>query len=189
VALGLAGLRRAETFGLDWRHIDLEGGTARIEQAYAEPTKGPAVLKTPKSRSSRRTVPLPPQAIDALRRHRAAELRRSLAKRGSAPEPGRAVFVSERETRRLGSNFTSREFRDVVTDSGLARCTYHALRHSCATLLLGNGVDIKTVQTILGHTRASMTLDRYGHAIPSNMANAGAKLGHALAGSREVIGK
>ena len=44
----------------------------------------------------------------------------------------------------------------------------HELRHTTATLMLGNGIDVKTVQTGLGHSRASVTLDQYAHAIPAN---------------------
>ena len=42
------------------------------------------------------------------------------------------------------------------------------LRHTAATLLLGNGVDVKTVQHRLGHASSSLTLDQYAHAIPAN---------------------
>ena len=56
-------------------------------------------------------------------------------------------------------------FRDVL---GFPELNMHELRHTQATLTLGNGVDIKTVQTRLRHSRASVALDMYAHAIPAN---------------------
>ena len=56
-------------------------------------------------------------------------------------------------------------FRDVL---GFPDLNMHELRHTQATMLLGNKVDIKTVQTRLGHSRASTMLDQYAHAIPAN---------------------
>jgi integrase len=54
------------------------------------------------------------------------------------------------------------------------------LRHTAATLLLGSGVDVRTVSGIVGHTRPSITLDVYSHFIPSNATAAMAKLDRAL---------
>ncbi|HXK23374.1 MAG TPA: tyrosine-type recombinase/integrase, partial [Myxococcota bacterium] len=50
--------------------------------------------------------------------------------------------------------------------------TLHTLRHTAATLLIGNGVDVKTVQTVLGHARASTTLDIYVDVIRKNVETA-----------------
>ena len=62
---------------------------------------------------------------------------------------------------------TSQEkgFRDRIGFSGL---NMHELRHTQATMLLGAGVDVKTVQTRMGHAKSSHTLDLYAHAIPAN---------------------
>ena len=51
---------------------------------------------------------------------------------------------------------------------GLPDFRMHELRHTQATMLLGNGVDVKTVQTRLGHSTSALTLDQYAHAIPAN---------------------
>ena len=65
-------------------------------------------------------------------------------------------------------------FRDEIGFPGLCM---HELRHTQATLLLGNGVDLKTVQTRMGHARSSHTLDLYAHAIPANDAAAASIMG------------
>ena len=64
------------------------------------------------------------------------------------------------------------------------------LRHTQATHLLGNGVDVKTVQERLGHANASITLDTYAHAIPENDRKAGDLIGELFSrpAPRKVVG-
>ena len=95
------------------------------------------------------------------------------------PHPTRSVFVTQRGTRILPSNFSSREFKALTERSGL-RCTFHQLRHTSATLMLGNGIDLKTVQDVLGHEKAEMTLDVYGDLIPANLDRAAVVLSDVL---------
>ncbi len=64
--------------------------------------------------------------------------------------------------------------------AGVPSVTYHTLRHTAATLLLASGVDVKTAQTILGHARASHTLDLYADAVPGNISAAMDQLGAML---------
>ncbi|MDO4798125.1 MAG: tyrosine-type recombinase/integrase [Coriobacteriales bacterium] len=65
-------------------------------------------------------------------------------------------------------------------EHGFDGLKFHELRHTQATLLLANGVDVKTVQTRLGHASASITLDWYAHAIPQNDHAAATMLGNLL---------
>ena len=58
---------------------------------------------------------------------------------------------------------------------------YHELRHTQATQLLANGVDVKTVQSRLGHSDASLTLNQYAHAIPDNDEKAAQLVGELFA--------
>ena len=61
--------------------------------------------------------------------------------------------------------------------------TFHALRHTAATLLFGSGADIKTVQAVLGHARASHTLDIYADSIPGNVESAMGRLDAVVLGA------
>ena len=65
-------------------------------------------------------------------------------------------------------NMFWRQFKEFKEEAGFPDLVLHELRHTQASLLLGNGVDVKTVQKRLGHARASITLDTYAHAIPEN---------------------
>lgn len=72
------------------------------------------------------------------------------------------------------------------TENGFPDLLYHELRHTQATLLLANRVDIKTVQTRLGHSDPSMTLGTYGHAIPDNDQAAADLIGTIIGGKKEA---
>ena len=170
VALGLCGLRRGETFGLAWRDVGTDA--VRVRQALTETMDGERAIGELKSKSARREVPLPTFARAALARHRAAL--------GAIPHPTLLVFQTGEGTPVRFSNFTRRVFKPLAKRAGLPSVTYHALRHTAATLLLASGVDVKTAQTVLGHARASHTLDVYADAVPGNVDAAMEQLGAML---------
>lgn len=74
------------------------------------------------------------------------------------------------------SNF-ERFWRKFKQDKGFVGLRFHELRHTQATQLLANGVDVKTVQTRMGHAIASITLNQYAHAVPENDLRAADLLG------------
>jgi integrase len=177
VALGLCGLRRGEVFGLAWKDIDRGFGRLRVRQALKEPEGGKKVgaertVGPVKTRAARRWVPLPPWAQEALSAHRRAL--------GVAPLPTRLVFTTAADTPVRFSNFSRRHFAPLVERAGLSGTTFHALRHTAATLLIAGGADIKSVQTVLGHTMASTTLDMYCDAVPSRVDEAMERLGNVV---------
>jgi integrase len=186
VALGLCGLRRGETFGLTWGDVNLESGRVRIRQAAIETSKGERSIGEPKSKSARREVPLPSFAMAALHRHRAA-----LAAR---PLPSVLVFSTAEGTPVRFSNFSRRHFAKLVEAAGKVEdgtpreaavpkgTTYHALRHTAATLLLAGGADVKSAQRVLGHAQASHTLDVYADFVPDRVDDAMERLDRALRG-------
>ena len=63
-------------------------------------------------------------------------------------------------------NFSKRVWYPAVTETGLAPLRPHDLRHTCASLAIAAGADIKVLQRMLGHASAALTLDRYGHLMP-----------------------
>jgi integrase len=73
-------------------------------------------------------------------------------------------------------------FQRLVKRAGVRRITFHGLRHTCATLLLGAGVPVKVVSERLGHSKITMTLDIYAHALPSMQEDAAVQLGSLMYG-------
>jgi integrase len=78
------------------------------------------------------------------------------------------------------SNFTRRSFNPLAKRAGLPGVTFHQLRHTAATLLLASGTDVKTAQAILGHAKASHTIDLYADSVPANVTDAMERLGSML---------
>jgi integrase len=134
----------------------------------------------PKSARSRRTITLPAVAVTALRAHRVRQLETRLAAGGRWQEGG-FVFTSgigtPIEPRRI-----TREFRALLTRAGLPPIRLHDLRHSCATLLLAQGVSPRVVMEMLGHSQVSLTLNTYSHVLPTLQQDAARKMDAILGG-------
>jgi integrase len=160
VLLATTGMRRGELLGLRWQDIDLDGKRARIEQTLVRVGRRTEV-QTPKTEGSARTVPLVPQAVEALRAHRARQAQEQLLAGRNYLDSG-LVFRREDGTPVRPNAFTKR-FEHRITQAGLPRIRLHDLRHSFATLALRAGEHPKLVQEILGHASVSITLDIYSH--------------------------
>jgi integrase len=78
------------------------------------------------------------------------------------------------------SNFYRRHTQPLAKRAGLEGVTFHALRHTSATLLLASGADVKSAQAVLGHARASHTLDIYADFVPGSGGDAMERLGNAI---------
>lgn len=154
-----AGLRMAEALGLSWDDLDLDRATLRVVRTLHR-EDGDWVLKDPKTKGSRRTVPLTELAVDALRAHRIIQLEEQMA----AGVPGRKglVFATPRGAPLHGSNVLPALYR-ALDAAGLPRVTFHQLRHSAASVMLSAGVPLLTVSRLLGHSTIRITADLYSH--------------------------
>lgn len=145
------GLREGELLGLNWKDIDFENSTIRIDkQLQYIPHKG-FIIKTPKTKNSIRTLPLPEVALKALKQHRSFS---------NSP----VVFTSENGTYYYPRNIL-RHFQKLSTKLGLPVIPFHNLRHSCASYHLAAGTNPKIVQFLLGHSTVAFTLHKYSHLL------------------------
>ena len=158
------GMRQGELLGLRWQDVDMAAGTVHVRHSLTWPSKEAPRLEEPKTRGSRRQIPLDAATVDMLRAHRKRQLQERLAV-GPAWEDHDLVFASRR------GRFLRRETgRDIMR--GLCRkadvplIRFHDLRHTHATLLLRAGVSPKVVAERLGHTSVKITLDVYSHVLP-----------------------
>lgn len=157
-----SGLRRGELLGLQWQDIDFFEGTAEISRNIVRTTGNTEICETPKTENSFRTVPLSNMALALL-----AQLRTN----------SRSEWVF---SLRKPDSLTTKLER-FMRSNNLPDCSPHKLRHTCATLLCHNGVDINTIQNILGHKDASTTLNYYIAADDTEMRKAVRQLDKALA--------
>lgn len=158
------GMRRGEVLGLTWNDVDFDKATASVNRSITSHDE----VKPPKTRNGRRTLSIDADTCAHLlswKARQAAELEKmGLSQRGSTP-----VCCSDAGGFVNPDNF-SRWWREFAQNAGFGGLGLNALRHTHATLLIANGVDVKTVQRRLGHASASFTLDMYAHALPSNDA-------------------
>jgi integrase len=137
-------------------------------------------LVEPKSARSRRTVMLPAVAVTALRAHRRRQLEARLAAGDGWHDLG-FVFTTPIGTP-MDPHNVHKDFRRLLEQANLPAFRIHDLRHSCATLLLAQGVDPRTIMQTLGHSQISLTLNTYTHVQPPLQRDAADKLNAILSG-------
>lgn len=171
-SVGVAlGLRKGELLALRWEDVDLKAGSLRVRATVQRLGKGVGlVVGTPKTARSRRTLPLPRVLVDTLTEHRAAQTREREAA-GEAWHDVGLVFTTSRGTMIEPRNL-NRFLDEAIARAGMRRIRFHDLRHTCASLLLAQGVSARVVMEVLGHTQLSMTTDLYGHVLPSVLRTA-----------------
>jgi len=166
------GVRRGEALALHWNDLDLDAGTVTISRSLQRlPASNPSpdqqatelVEVAPKTDASVAVLPLPGQLVGALREHRRQQLRERLA--AGCWDRIDVVFTTEIGTYLEPRNVT-RSFGQLCQAASLRPLRLHDLRHSAASFLLLQGVDLKTVQTMLRHTRLATTADLYLHVHP-----------------------
>jgi integrase len=173
-----SGLRQGELLGLRWDGVDLEGAALHVNQALQR-VNGQLLLVPPKTARSRRSVSLPPMVVEALRHHKAGQREERLL---AGPEWKETALVF---TTRGGSPIeprnATRSFKRVLARAGIREIRFHDLRHSCATLLLVQGVAPRVVMEILGHSQISLTMNTYSHVLPALQREAAVRLEALLA--------
>jgi integrase len=157
------GLRRGELLGLHWSDVDFDAATLRVNYALQR-FDGKLHLVEPKTEKSRRVLPLPSLLIDALRIHRTRQLEERLALGSNWQESG-FVFASTIGTPMEPRNL-NRTFDALLENAKLPKIRFHDMRHSCATMLLSQGVPQRTLMEILGHSQISLTMNTYSHVLP-----------------------
>lgn len=171
-AVGVAlGLRKGELLALRWDDVDLDAALVRVRATAQRLGHGVGlVVGAPKTARSRRVVPLPHTLADVLVRHREAQDEERAAAGEMWQESG-LVFTTGRGTMIEPRNL-NRFLDQAVSRAGLRRIRFHDLRHTCASLLLAQGVSPRVVMELLGHSQLSMTTDLYGHVMPSSLRSA-----------------
>lgn len=168
------GMRSGELLGLRWTDLDLKRGYLRVQRSV-DTMYGPAQEKAPKRESSKRPIKLLPEAIVALEEHRKRQLEERL-RAGPRWQDKGYVFPSRIGTAMSANNLRRRNLQPILKSAGLARLTFHELRHTFATLMLSGGEHPKVVQSILGHASITQTLDTYSHVLPGLQEDAAQRL-------------
>ncbi|CKH12976.1 tyrosine-type recombinase/integrase [Mycolicibacterium smegmatis] len=167
LVLGYTGIRLGEASAL--RREGVRDGKLMIRES-ATRVRGQGLVTTATKTNKMREVAVPPPVWERL----VAEL----------PTDPRALVFPNRQGEALTNHQYRYEFDKAVAamkaEGDFPSITPHDLRHTCASLLISSGANIKVVQRQLGHATATMTLDRYGHLYDADLTAAANKLGEAI---------
>jgi integrase len=176
------GLRRGEALALTWPDVDLNAGTLRVRR-NVQRIRRELIFGTPKTTRSIRTVSLPRRCVQALTEHRTAQEReRKVAGPKWKPaegQPAELIFTTS-TGRVIDPRGLNRMLTILCRDAKVRRVRVHDLRHTCASLLLAQGVDARTIMETLGHSTITMTLDTYAHVMGTTLRAAADRMDHAL---------
>ena len=169
ICLG-TGIRVGELCGLRWEDFDEENKLLKIRRTLnrlpsMDKSKGKTeiVIDSPKSDKSIRNIPLPTYVIESIKGHR-ERCNKEKVLAGTAYYDSKHIICNE-----LGHYVEPRTIQDtfkrMAKAAGIENVSMHCLRHTFATRAVESGVDIKTLSVILGHADATITINRYAHAL------------------------
>ena len=181
-ALG-TGLRQSELLGLGWSDVDLIKGVLRVTKTLQR-HDGAFHFAEPKTERSKRAVALSLPLTEALKRHRQQQLRERLVAGPlwQGDEWDDLVFGTELGAPRSGFALP-RQFQRHLQSAGLPRQRFHDLRHASATYMLSEGISLRVVMEVLGHSTINVTANIYGHVMPEATRDAADKVGALLLGA------
>ena len=186
------GMRKGELMALQWRNVDFENRRIFVEHnlgvlLHQEGQDGKYhnayELGEPKSKKSKRYVPMADTVVEALRIQRA---RQDENRRRYAEIYKESGFVfTEEDGEIINQKGFMNRYHTFLKKYGITDCRFHDLRHSFASLMLQRGVDIKTLSDILGHSQISTSLDIYTHVYDETKAIAVEGFNNLIMGKRE----
>ncbi|MDU6202201.1 MAG: site-specific integrase [Flavonifractor plautii] len=161
----VSGVRKGELVALLWDDLDMERRTISVSKQALSRPGGEIVVNRPKTENSIRAVSIPQEAVDLLveehKKHPDNPYMFPSPKTGGMYYPDSVVNLHKK----------------LLQDAGLEHIRFHDLRHTFATMALQNGVDVKTVSSMLGHYDAGFTLRTYTHATRQMQEQAAEKMG------------
>lgn len=159
----LTGMRHGEINSLRWDDINFEEGYLLVQHTVGYIPKKGLVERAPKTRKSKREIPLPGLALEALNKQRA--LQQKMRERAGDQWVERNLVFCNSRGGFLTAQSTRARFYRLLKKAGLPQIRIHDLRHTASTLFqIDLGQPEKLVQELLGHQNVEMTRQKYTHA-------------------------
>jgi len=161
----MSGARQGELLGLKWSDIDWEASQVCIERTFNNQAWYEA-----KTKASKRRIDIGPGMIAELKKWKLACM----------PNKLNLIFPNEAGQPMNHNNLVSRYFNPALKKAGIDRIRFHDLRHTYASLLIEQGENVKYIQSQLGHSSPTVTLNVYAHLMKSENQEAAVRLEKAI---------
>ena len=161
----VTGIRKGELTALLWSDLDEERRTVSVSKQAVEDRNRNVTISRPKTENSVRKISIPQSAVELLRQEH----------KNHPDNPW--MFPSPRTGEMYHPDSIAKLHEKILRDTGLEHIRFHDLRHTFATMALQNGVDVKTVSSMLGHYDAGFTLRTYTHATRQMQEQAAERMG------------
>ena len=168
------GMRRGEILALKWSDLNFKTGELRIER-QVNVIHGETIISEPKTKSSIRTAILPPSLLKTL-----SEYRKTVESEWIFPSP-------IDDTKPRNPSAVRKRLQLILERAGCPKVRFHDLRHTFSTMALENGMDIKTLSAVLGHTSSETTIDIYSHITDKMRQQAAVKIDRKISGTEAQI--
>ena len=165
----VTGIRKGELTALLWSDLDEEKRTISVSKQAVGDRHRNVTISRPKTENSVRKISIPESAVELLRQEH--------EKHPDNPW----MFPSPKTGEMYHPDSIAKLHEKILRDTGLEHIRFHDLRHTFATMALQNGVDVKTVSSMLGHYDAGFTLRTYTHATRQMQEQAAEKMGNFMA--------
>ncbi|MFF1739255.1 tyrosine-type recombinase/integrase [Streptomyces mirabilis] len=181
------GLRKGELLGLRWEDLDLAGGTVSIRRTLQRTNSSGLTALPTKTQSSERRIALPTPCLRSIQQHRSRQ-RQERETAGKGWQVSDYVFTRPNGAPFEGATLT-RHFNSMLRQARIRRIRFHDLRHSAATLLLEQGVELVVIKELLGHAHIGVTATVYAHVRLRLQRDAIDLLGNALRNPDQITGE
>jgi integrase len=179
------GMRRGELIALTWDDISIDKNTISITKSTGYAGKE-MITKAPKNKSSVREITIPEAIINMIKKYRTEQLEYKLSI-GDQWKGDNYVFIQS-NGRQMNLSTPYHCFKDIIKKYNatvkpteqLPDIPLHGLRHTSATLLISENVDVRTVSARLGHAQTSTTMNIYAHSLKKSDERASNVLGNIL---------
>jgi integrase len=159
------GMRKGEIMGLEWQDIDFEKGVIQIERTSQYVRGIGTITKEPKNETSKRSISAPQTLLQLLKTYKAFQIDQRM-KIANLWKNSNRLFTTW-DGAPMFPDAISNWFSDFIKANNLPQITFHGLRHTSASILIDQGLNIKAVSSRLGHADTSTTMNIYAHALKS----------------------
>lgn len=172
------GLRRGEALGLEWGDVDFDSGVLSVRRTLQYTAKKGLYEDTTKTEQSKRSIRITAHMLELLRSHRAEQSAQRL-RIGDRWQGSKKIFTNT-SGGDMSVNIPYHHLKTIQEKYDLPRVSLHSLRHTSASLLIGQGIDVRAVSGRLGHSQTSTTMNIYAHQLQDADAAAAEALDFAL---------